>query len=637
MMAFNKFFQGLQRDLKAFTFWWIVFTLFRVMFIITYISHLGGIYVHVPEAILLGFRLSLKTAGMICAIGFVVATLAGSFVKENLSNRIRLVWHSLALLFFSICFFARISYYKIFNSGFNMMLINGMHDDIYATFITAVQEYQLWWRLPAAIVMGVALSYLLKLWCAKTPIITVNKDNIKYLVPMTIIGLPLLFVFTRYGGAFSYANSVNWESAARFNSNLLNEAVLDDGQALYRVKTLKKRLDQVRDVDISKDELREKIAAVGGNSHARTIDEAFTRTVAEQKFQDKPDNIILIIGESYGQWPFLPKFKELDLVDDAISFQESDRGSYVNSMLANGNGTMTSLNGMISGLPSCGVYENYQPVTFKEIYKMGMGYILKQLGYKTVFWYGGFSGWQNIKKYVLAQSFDEFHCADEFSVDNEGNAWGCTDEQLFKEIAKYMEQQPAGNKVFHAILTTSNHPPYSIDVKKAGFDTDTVKTKLTGDIPNDNNTLNELGHIWYADRTMGRFIKNTEKTLPKSVFIITGDHSERFTFAKEQDTRTLSAIPCIFYGYQIRPDLLKDVRAGCHMQLAGTLAEMYGASGFTYSSILPSMFESKAVFNYKLWAEKDKISFVKDSKERRNFANNARKIAAWRSLKGDEI
>ncbi len=34
----------------------------------------------------------------------------------------------------------RIPYYKIFNAAFNMMLINGAHDDTYAIFVTAVKE-----------------------------------------------------------------------------------------------------------------------------------------------------------------------------------------------------------------------------------------------------------------------------------------------------------------------------------------------------------------------------------------------------------------------------------------------------------------------------------------------------------------
>lgn len=76
---------------------------------------------------------------------------------------------------------------------------------------------------------------------------------------------------------------------------------------------------------------------------------------------------------------------------------------------------------------------------------------------------------------------------------------------------------------------------------------------------------------------------------------------------------------------------------GCHMQIAGTLAEIYGDFGFTYSSIYPNIFETDCVFNHKLWAEADKISFIKNSKERREFANSFRKIAAWRILKGNEI
>ena len=638
MKLFNKFLQGLQQDLKAFVFWWLIFTAFRAVFIWAYSSQLAGVYTQVADAMLLGFRLSLKTAGMLCVIGFALATLPGIFIKQEWSNKIRLGWHKLALVFFTLCFFARIPYYRIFNSGFNMMLINGIHDDIYATFITGVQEYQLWWRLPVAIIIGIFLGYVLKVFLNKTPIFTATKQNLKFVVPSMIIFLPILCVFTRYGGAFNYAGSVNWESAGRFNSNLLNEAVLDDGQALYRVHSMKKRLDKVTNVNISSDELRKKIAIVGGNPNAKTIDEAFLRTVKAPKRTEKPDNIVLVIGESFGEWPFLPQFQDLGLVNQTMSLKNAPNGAYINTMLANGDGTMTSLNGIISGLPSSGLYENYQSKTFEEKYQMGLGYIMKQLGYKTVFWYGGFSGWQNIKNYALAQSFDEFHCADEFASED-GNAWGCSDKQLFAEVNKYIATEMQGEKVFHAILTTSNHPPYTIDVKQEGFDAASVKAKLTDDIniSKDDNTINELGHIWYADKTTGDFVREAEKIAPKSVFIITGDHSERFTFAKEQNARTLSAIPCIFYGYQITPELFNNAQVGCHMQLAGTLAELYGEQGMQYSSMLPSMFECSEVFNYKLYGNENTMESLSKHADMQQKADNARSIAAWRTLKGNEF
>ena len=44
-------------------------------------------------------------------------------------------------------FMARIPYYEIFHQGFNIMLFNGMKDDKWAIFDTAVQQYALWPRL----------------------------------------------------------------------------------------------------------------------------------------------------------------------------------------------------------------------------------------------------------------------------------------------------------------------------------------------------------------------------------------------------------------------------------------------------------------------------------------------------------
>lgn len=636
MEYFNKFLRGLQLDFKAFVFWWCVFTLFRVAFIVIYSSQLSGDYSNVIEALFLGFRLSLKTSGMICVIGFALATLPSMFLKEALSDKIRILWHKLVLIFFTVCFFAKIIYYKIFNSGFDIMIINGMYDDLYAILITAIQEYQLCWRLPMAIICALILGNLLQRIMHNTSVYYATKESIKYIVPAIVILLPLVCLFTRFGGAFSHSKSVNWENAARFKSNLLNEAVLDDGQALYRVRSLKKRLDEVNDVNISKDELREKIALVGGDRNAMNIDEAFLRTVISPKRWEKPDNIIIIIGESFGEWPFLPQFRDIGLVDQTMKLKYSPKGAYVDNMLANGMGTISSLNGIITGLPCSVYYENYLPTTYAEKYRTGIGYIMKQLGYKTVFWYGGFSGWQNIKKYALAQSFDEFHCADEFASEG-SNAWGCSDKQLFNEINKYIAREQKSEKVFHAILTTSNHPPYNIDVKKEGFDAAAVKARLTDDINKDDNTINELGHIWYADKTTGEFIGEAEKIAPKSVFIITGDHSERFTFAKEQDARTRAAIPCIFYGYQITPELLKDASVGCHMQLAGTLAEIYGEQGMQYSSILPSMFECSEVFNYNLYGNMDIMESLSKHADMQQKADNARSIAAWRVLKGNSF
>ena len=638
MTYYTRFFEEMQQDFKAFAYWCGVFMLFRIAFIAIYSGQLNGDYNDVPMALLLGLRLSLKTAGILMLVGVVFATLPRVILKKWPAAKIRFSWHLLALLFFSICFMARIPYNKIFNAAFNMMLINGAHDDIYAILVTAVKEYQLLWRLPLALVLGAVLACGLEAWLNKTGV--VKFEHVKHKKVVVLLTLPVLavtFIFARYGAAFNYAHSINWESAARLKSNLLKEAVLDDGQALYRVRETRKKLKAATNINISTEQLRQEIAQAGGDAKATDIDNSFLHTVKQPMLAKQPNNVVVILGESFGEWPFLPKFKDLGLVEQMLSLQNSSEAAHITTMIPHSSGTIGAVNGLVSGVPDSSLYENYQPNSFKSCYATGIGYIMKQLGYKTVFWYGGFSGWQNIEKFVMAQSFDEFHCADEFN-DRSGNAWGVPDEVLFNKLAEYMQKQGAEDKVFHVVLTTSNHPPYSIDVDALGFPRAKVKSKLPKDIASDENTLTELGHIWYADKTMGDFVAQVQKLHPDSLFVITGDHSERFSFATEQDARTLSSIPCIFYGRGVQRSWFNEQSVGCHMQLAGTLAEILAPAGFTYSAMLPSMFESGFAFNHRLLAQNGEISEQKDvAQELQEKIAAMRKVAAWRVLKGNEI
>ena len=100
----------------------------------------------------------------------------------------------------------------------------------------------------------------------------------------------------------------------------------------------------------------------------------------------------------------------------------------------------------------------------------------------------------------------------------------------------------------------------------------------------------------------------------------------------------MSSIPCIFYGIGVQQAWFNDKSVGDHMQLAGTLAELLAPEGFTYSAMLPSMFESNFAFNHRLFAQNGEI------KEQKNIdaqllkeINAMRKVAAWRVQKGNEI
>lgn len=599
----KRFIEGLQEDIKFMAYFTLLFFIARIAFIFFYQQQLNDTSMpYLGEALLLGTRLSLKTVGAFVVPIFVFATLCKTFLPSWPAQKLR-KWWGMALAFLvSFLFFVRLPYYAIFNSAFNIMLINGFYDDKGAILDTAIREYGLLWRLPIAILVSALVSYSYKRWMK---IGGISYEKIKkpvLVVGLSIVLIPVLAIFIRYGGAFSYANSVAWENAQRLPSTLLNEAILDDFQALYRVRSSYKRIKASEKMVITEEQLKAAITTLGGDP-TKPIDQAFNRVVKEQKLGVQPKQVVFILGESYGSWPFLEDFKAADIVPQGLALANSPQAITTKYMIPNGSGTMPTINSFVTGLPFNDLYENYRPETFKAPYALGMGNVMKKLGYKTIFWYGGFESWQNIKNFVLAQGFDEFRGANHFSY-KKGNAWGADDSELFQAVADYIKGTDGNEKVFHIIMTTSNHPPYSVNLEEAGFPKDKILSQLPESISRTEQSIKEVGHMWYADKVMGEFIHAIEKLSPEALFVITGDHSQRFTFAKEVDVPTIASVPGIIYGKGVKKEWIPPQQVGIHAQLLPTVVELIAPVGTHYVSLYPSLFiEPSKVYNFAFWGE----------------------------------
>ena len=653
MNRWQRLFEGIKTEIMAFLFFSVLLTIFRVVFLWIFQSQLATVPIEeILKSLWFGFRLSLKTVGTICLFGFILGTLVQTFVPKWPSLRLKQIIYSIATILLTFLFLGRIPFYKIFNSSYNMMLINGKHDDIGAIVNTAINEYNAFFYIICAIVISVILTeFLLKVLSTSTKKYSINKVISTKWYPKTklaqwITGIGLLIVFSlifivfRFGGALSYTNSINWESAARLNSNLLNETILDDAQALYRVKSIAKRTSELEDIHLTPAELHEKIQSIGGNPSSTRFDEAFTKTITTERLQQQPQSINIILGESYGLWPFLAEFNEPGayLVEQGRKYAGSPQAMGTQMALAQGTGTMPAIIGLLTGMPDTGMYPNYSVGMLQEPYGLGIGPVMKKLGYKTVFWYGGFSTWQNVKNFALEQGFDEFHDASEMPS-NETNAWGVADGDMFKAINAYMDKH-RGEKIINVIMTTSNHPPYSVNVAKEGYDADKVRKNLPDSIANTDKQINEMGHIWYADHVMGEFISKEEQSDPTSLFVITGDHSERFTFAREQSANVFSTIPIIFYGQGIKKEWLSQDAFGMSIQIIPTLAELVGRTGQTYEAMVPSLFnQGPFVFNHRLWMDTNGI-YLENEQMPQDYANSMktmRELTAWRLKHGDVI
>lgn len=230
-----------------------------------------------------------------------------------------------------------------------------------------------------------------------------------------------------------------WESAARTRHVVLNEAVLDDGQALYRAYITHKRAKSRANRPISDEELEQAVVCLGGDPKADSLDAAFSRQSQAGSLAKRPHHVVVILGENYALWPLLPEYRSLGLAQTGEWLEKE--GAYTYHFLSNGNGTMTSLNGFLTGLPDVGLYVNYTMGLKGKASPFAIGETMKRLGYRTVFWYGGLRSWQDLEHFTLREGFDEFHCADELPEQGESSSWGAPDGALFDVIRERMQKE----------------------------------------------------------------------------------------------------------------------------------------------------------------------------------------------------
>ena len=128
---------------------------------------------------------------------------------------------------------------------------------------------------------------------------------------------------------------------------------------------------------------------------------------------ERPNKIFIIVGESYAQWPLLEKYKELNLYPNLRKLMLQENADSVSTFLPNGAFTPMAVNALISGLSNVNIYPNQQAESYKSVYASGLAPQMKKLGYKTEFWYAGFSSSGQFKDFALAQGFDSFYsCLD---------------------------------------------------------------------------------------------------------------------------------------------------------------------------------------------------------------------------------
>jgi len=603
-----------ERGLRVFFYLLAVLSLFRVLFLCgmtDYLQPQTGLQDIVP-ALWLGLRLSMQTAGLLALPVWLIGELSGLCSEKMRFWSYRIMGGTeLALL--AIAFVGRFPYYRQFHTGYNQALFNTVHDDMWALLVSLVQEFNLPLRLAGALLLAALLCRGLQSWLGRDMLFSrwLQQAARPAQLLLSAVGSGILYLvvaWTMYGGSLGWQTALEWENVGVTGDRLLNEAILDDVQAIYRGYTLQHRNLACNGLEFSAEEIQRLTARLAANSGrpgltGNDLDVYLTRQARGNKIKP-PSQIFLIVSESLANWPLLEEYQALHIADGLRSLKSSSETAYTGAMLPNGAFTVSAVMGLVTGFADANLYLTTMPEAFAAPYPTAAAPILRRLGYTPHFWYAGPTSWERVQDFALAQGFASFAGRGSFK-NAEGNVWGLEDEHFYRGVLAQLEDSERG---FHLLLNVSNHSPYSLDLARAGFPKEKVRAALPEQEQNNEELLRQLGHYWYADKQLTWFVRELQSRYPDCLIAIVGDHADRYNVEKNPSEYKRLAVPFLLLGQGIKKDMLPPEAAGSQIDILPTIVELIAPEGFSYEALGSSLDRNRRGVNYGYWITADTIS-----------------------------
>lgn len=532
-----------------------------------------------------GLRYDISTAAVWVLPTFLLSLACTAFPCARLVHALRSFSARLYALIAILIFAVDLVFFSVYGDQFNQMIFGIAHDDTIAILITIWKEYHPLLFLTVAIPLIAVNLWLLGRWMAYTPtLIPRMGQGLRPLLARLAVGFTVfLFMATAVRGGSLWGEPIRLKHAFVVDDLFLNRSVVNPFTALRY--TLKVKLELEKGAAMAsfwpnqqigealEFELKQRDQTLPASAD---LDLALS-THAHGHSGEKPHHIFMLLMESHSGWTVMPAYRHVGLSPEFSSL--ADKGIYFPNFLPAGSGTIGSMNTLITGLPDAGLNINYEQ-SAQTPYPSALAANMKRLGYKTRFFYGGFLGWQRLDSFAQHQGFDEIYGGGNMRAGVHTNEWGVDDKYLYEFILNTLDDDTPS---FNFILTTSNHPPYDLDLEALGYPLEELPAPLNA---TKEETVKVLGHLWYSDQQAGRFVREAEKRLTKPLFAITGDHTARLRISFPGDNVVeQTAVPFILYGPKVLTESgVTKTTAGAHQDIPATLIELAAEPGYRYSA-----------------------------------------------------
>jgi len=308
---------------------------------------------------------------------------------------------------------------------------------------------------------------------------------------------------------------------------------------------------------------------------------------------ETPPNIVILLIEGLGR-AFSNKGAYLGSFTPFID-SLSGHSLYWENMLSESGRTFAVLPSLLSSM-------TFAKNGFSELGEdmpphLSLLNLLKHNGYKTAFYYGGDSHFDNMDLYLKKNAIDEIHDEKTFPQGytkmpaQNGFSWGYGDKELFRH---FLQAQPATNQPhLSVVLTVSTHSPFQINEQDrylARMETWMNQLGLTEKQKKEGRRFGQqYASILYADDAVRDFITQYKNRpdFANTVFLLTGDHRmpeipmstkiDRYhvpMLIYSQKLARVAKFSAISTHFDITPSLLAWLKKSHHLQLPDTVAWM---------------------------------------------------------------
>lgn len=618
LMEKNKKWAKFINELGRLSFFWlfvvVYFLIFRIFFITFFYKQISN-SIEVSDylkVLFMGFRFDSTVAAYFITIPFLSLLILSFMDKFNIIKKIRILFQYIFVFSSTVICMVTLNYFKEYNDQFNNFLFLALYDDQKAVMKTIIEDFNPILNISVLIIVSILCIYLFNKIENKSfafvPLSKIQKKGYR----IALVLLTLFLFVSSIRGSFSKVPAIRkWAGVSK--DSFLNKTVINPFRSLkYAIEDFKEI--NIMDGDnpfMANDDFEKKYPNININE--------FLKKTAKGPSIEKPTQIFITVMESYDSWPLMEKYLPFGLSKNLSEIAVN--GTHFTNFLPASGTTFDSFAAVTTGVPYCGVnVSKIGRVNNPTISSMFSQF--KKLGYKINVYYGGFLSWQNIGDFCNYQGADQIFSGADMGGENDSGAWGVEDEKLFDLILKNTDTKIPSLNI---ILTSSYHPPYSVDVYSKGFMYKSKKDFPKEMLPyfDDGMTIEELGHLWYGDLAIGNFVKKAEQKFSNGIFCFTGDHFGRRFINHSPNLYERSSVPFVIYGKSIKKEVNKT--PGTHVDIIPTLIEMIAPKGFEYYSFGSSIFNKttkESISLTKIIEGDDLYHFPKEAKVEKINLNN---------------